>query len=72
MTGAYKIMDLIDDLNNELIFSVLVEKKHTEKINSKEVPALINRLRYALQTIHGHDKPEQNVLTAPKARHFAA
>ena len=42
-------MDLIDDLGNDLALAFLVEKKHRQKIDSKDVLALIGRIKAALR-----------------------
>lgn len=44
-------MDLINELGNELALSLLVEKKFIEKIESSDVPSLIDRVKHILQTI---------------------
>ncbi len=46
-----KNMDLISDLGNDLAVAFLVEKRHGQKIESKEVLALIGRIRAALQPL---------------------
>jgi hypothetical protein len=44
-------MDLIDELGNELALTFLVEKKFTEKIESSDVPSLIDKIKHTLQTV---------------------
>jgi hypothetical protein len=44
-------MNLINDLDGELAYAVLIEKKHAEKINSEEIIPLIKRLNEALRSI---------------------
>ncbi len=44
-------MNLINDLDTEIAFAVLVDKKHNEKIESKDVLPLIGRLNKALEEI---------------------
>ncbi len=44
-------MDLIDELGNEVALTLLVEKKFTEKIESSDVPSLIDKIKHILQTI---------------------
>ncbi len=44
-------MDLIDELGNELALTFLVEKKFTEKIESSDVPSLIDKIKHILQTV---------------------
>jgi hypothetical protein len=49
-------MNLINDLDTEIAFAVLVEKKHNEKIESKDVLPLIGRLNKALEEISEADE----------------
>lgn len=58
-------MDLVNDLNNELAVSVLVKKEHTEKIKSRDVPVLIDRMRNALKMINSFEKLEHQTPSAP-------
>jgi hypothetical protein len=44
-------MNLISDLESELALAVLIEKKHSEKINSEEILPLIKRLNAALESV---------------------
>lgn len=44
-------MDLLNELENDLALAFLVEKKHTEKIDSKDARALIAQVTKALQTV---------------------
>ncbi len=44
-------MNLINDLDTEIAFAVLFEKKHNEKIASKDILPLIGRLNKALEEI---------------------
>lgn len=48
-------MQLVNELENDLAFAVLVEKKSGEKIASNEVLPLINRIREVLEPISGRD-----------------
>lgn len=41
-------MDLIDDLDNDLVFAFLVEGKHRQKIDAKEAVILLKKVRTAL------------------------
>ncbi|MGB7201629.1 MAG: hypothetical protein WBD16_05105 [Pyrinomonadaceae bacterium] len=41
-------MDLINDLENEMAFAFFVEKKHSQKIDSRESLALIRNIRSSL------------------------
>ena len=44
-------MDLINELSNELALTFLVEKKFTGKIESSDVPSLIDKIKHTLQTV---------------------
>ncbi|QQS32268.1 MAG: hypothetical protein IPM50_11395 [Acidobacteriota bacterium] len=41
-------MDLIDDLDNDLVFAFFVERMHSQKIDASEVVALLGKVRTAL------------------------
>ena len=58
-------MNLISDLESELAYAVLIEKKHAEKISSEEVLPLIKRLNDALESVSAK-------VEVPKAVHTAA
>lgn len=57
-------MDLINDLGNDLAVAFLVEKRHGQKIESKEVPALMARIRAALQPFSNNDAKEPEPIIA--------
>ena len=60
MVATEKTMDLISDLGNDLAFAFLVEKKHHHKIDSKDVLALIGRIKSALHRVASQDvKPAE-------------
>ncbi|MCY7345391.1 MAG: hypothetical protein LH614_04150 [Pyrinomonadaceae bacterium] len=44
-------MDLINELSNELALTFLVEKKFTGKIESSDVPSLIDKVKHILQSV---------------------
>lgn len=44
-------MNLLNELENDLALAFLVEKKHMEKIDSKDARALIAKVKDALYTI---------------------
>ena len=48
-------MQLVNDLENDLAFAVLVERNSEESIDSKEVLPLINRIREVLEPISERD-----------------
>ena len=48
-------MQLVNELENELAFAVLVEKKSGEKLESKDVLPLIDRIRAILEPISEKD-----------------
>ncbi len=55
-------MDLVNELGTDLALAFLVEKRHTGKIDSKEVRALIAKVRKVLQPVSLEPKlPESNL-----------
>ena len=54
-------MDLIDDLGNDLVLAFLVERKHRQKIDSKDVSVFIARIKAALRF---RDKPSDRTADA--------
>ena len=44
-------MNLLNELENDLALAFLVEKKHMEKIDSRDARALITKVKNALYTI---------------------
>ncbi len=44
-------MNLLNELENDLALAFLVEKKHMEKIDSRDARALITKVKKALYTI---------------------
>lgn len=58
-------MNLINDLDTEIAFAVLIEKKHKEKMESKEIFPLIGRLNKALEEVSENDSdhifPTENI-----------
>lgn len=63
-------MNLINDLDTEIAFAVLIEKKHNEKIESKDILPLIGRLNKALEQISdgGNDLNEQPSNDKPQSQ----
>ncbi|MCA1623991.1 MAG: hypothetical protein LC768_08105 [Acidobacteria bacterium] len=59
-------MNLVDELGNDLALAFLVEKKHTEKLNSTEILALIEKVKRVLQPISLKEKTKEMSLIAPK------
>ncbi len=57
-------MDLVNDLGNDLVLAMLVDKKHSEKIDSKEILPLISRIREILEPVslkdHSYSVPIVN------------
>lgn len=60
-------MNLINDLGNELAHAVLVEKKHREKISSKDVLPLISRIADALEPSSNEEDSIKSIETSAKA-----
>ena len=55
-------MNLINDLDTEIAFAVLFEKKHQEKLKSKDILPLIGRLNKALEEISEKTEDENSLL----------
>lgn len=60
-------MNLLDDLGNDLAFAFLIEKRHNEKIDSKEVRVFIKRIQDVLKPISTHEKQPFKPLTREKS-----
>lgn len=54
--GQLKIMNLVNDLETEIAFAILTERKHSEKIASNDVLPLIGRFNTALKQISESEK----------------
>lgn len=48
-------MDLVSDLGEDLAKAVLIEKKHSGKIDSKEIVSLISKIREVLEPVSAKD-----------------
>jgi hypothetical protein len=48
-------MDLVNDLGNDLVLAMLVEKKHSEKLDSREVLHLVSKIREVLEPVSAKD-----------------
>lgn len=57
-------MDLVNELENDLALAFLVDKKHSEKIETKEVMALLNKVREVLKPLSTEEKPGENIMIA--------
>lgn len=44
-------MDLIDDLSNDLAVAFLIERRHSNKLNSREALDLIGKVKSALEPV---------------------
>lgn len=44
-------MDLIDDLGNDLAFAFLIERRHLNRLDSREVLNLIGKVKEILQPV---------------------
>lgn len=66
-------MNLINDLDTEIAFAVLVDKKHIQKIESKDILPLIGRFNKALKSIsEKEDEPGERFLNDDPRARFAA
>ena len=57
-------MNLVNELENDLALAFLVEKKHSEKIESKQVIALLNKVREVLKPLSTDDVLSENAMIA--------
>ncbi len=57
-------MNLVNELENDLAFAFFVEKIHSEKIDSKEVVALLNKVREILEPGSADDDLAETVFAA--------
>lgn len=60
-------MDLINDLENEMAFAFFVEKKHSQKIDSKDSLALIRNIRSSLLKIAAKGTDSEHQVELEKA-----
>lgn len=65
-------MDLFNDLSCELAWAVLVEKKHIEKLESKDILPLLGQIEKALQQISGQENQDNKILPAEQTANFVA
>ena len=65
-------MNLASELENDLALAFLVERKHSEKIDSKEVLVLLNKVREVLKPLSTNEKRTENVLVAGIAENALA
>lgn len=50
-------MNLVNELENDLALAFLVEKKHSEQLDSTKVTELLDRVRQILQPLSIEDEP---------------
>jgi hypothetical protein len=62
-------MNVITELENDLVFALLVEKKtvENEKINSENAIALIGKIKTVLQSNLGHKKGNESTLLSKRS-----
>lgn len=56
-------MNLLDELGNDLAFAFLVEKRHKEKIDSKEVAMLIEKIKDVLKPVSVNEKSVKPIVS---------
>ncbi|MDQ3322149.1 MAG: hypothetical protein M3525_06935 [Acidobacteriota bacterium] len=61
-------MNLVNELENELVFALLIEKKHVEKINSENALALIAKIKMVLQSIAADERLREPLNLPTKKR----
>lgn len=57
-------MNLANELENDLAFAFLVDKKHSERIDSKEVLVLLKKVSEVLKPLSSDDRLNEDVLVA--------
>ena len=68
---ANKTMNLIDELGNEIALAFLVEKKYSEKVNSKDALELIGKVRKVLEPTSFDERSNEGVLAAMQVAKFS-
>ncbi len=63
-------MNLVNELENELVFALLVEKKHIEKINSENALALIAKIKTILQSTSVNERLREPLISPKKNVNF--
>ena len=64
-------MNLVNELENDLVWAFLIEKQHSEKIDSKEVVALVDRVREVLQPLSTEEEQlAENFMTTTPTENF--
>ncbi len=63
-------MNLVTELENELVFALLVEKKAVEMINSEHALALIDKIKAALQPNSINEREKETKMLAGKRLNF--
>lgn len=63
-------MNLVNELENELVFALLVEKKHIEKVNPKNALALIDKIKMVLQSISVDERLREPLISPEKSANF--
>lgn len=56
-------MDLVNDLGKDLALAMLIEKKHSEKIDSEEIMSLLSKVREVLEPLS--DKDHSQIIFTP-------
>jgi hypothetical protein len=57
-------MNLVNELENELALAFFVDKLHSEKLDSKGVVALMNRVREVLEPESRDDELVEDIMVA--------
>lgn len=63
-------MNLVTELENELVFALLVEKKTTENIKSENALALIDKIKAALLPNSVNEKEREAKMSSGKRLNF--
>ena len=65
-------MDLLNDLDTDLAFAFLVEKRYQQKIDSKEALALIGRVKSLLERLSRDSRERLGRVKEQNTETFAA
>ncbi len=64
-------MNLIDELGNDIALAFFVEKKHSEKVDSRDVLELIGKVKRILEPIALEERSNEGVLAHARTANFS-
>ena len=62
-------MNLVSEVENELALAFLVERRHSERLDSTEIISIMNRVREVLKPFDGESGTDGTALVSGKT-HF--